>query len=211
MVKCFKHPIEWEKKLQLVPKPKVKIWDISMGLICVLKGLKGNTISTHLYICDTRNLRFSIVSEISSYSLCVDTHINVSCTNMWDWKEATQVGFKGSLVSQSDKILCHVSNFEIGPSFLVEVVRVQLRSYIKIWGFANTLSWINVENGQFYPLKRGTNLETKLLKVRHMSSTKVFYLGLSNSISKLVFLNMCSPLYKSNPSILYLGLVRISI
>ena len=51
--------------------------------------------------------------------------------------EATQVGFKGSFVSQSDKSLSHVSNFEelgfeIGPSFLVEVVWLQLQSYIKI-------------------------------------------------------------------------------
>ena len=35
------------------------------------------------------------------------------------------------------------------------------------------------------PKKRGTNLETKLLEVRHMSRPKFFYLGFLNSVSKL--------------------------
>lgn len=53
-------------------------------------------------------------------------------------------------------------------------------------------SWIGV--GKKNPLKkRGTILETKLLNVRHMSRSKSFYLDLVGSISKLVFLNVCSP------------------
>ena len=39
--------------------------------------------------------------------------------------------------------------------------------------------------------KRGTNLETKLLEVKHISSPKVIYLGLPNSVLKLTFSNVC--------------------
>ena len=40
--------------------------------------------------------------------------------------------------------------------------------------------------------KRATNLETKLLEVRHMSRLEFFYLGLRNSVLRLAFLNgMC--------------------
>ena len=41
--------------------------------------------------------------------------------------------------------------------------------------------------------KRGTNLKTKLFKVRHMSRSKSFYLGSLISISKPVFANVWPP------------------
>ena len=37
---------------------------------------------------------------------------------------------------------------------------------------------------------KGTNLETKLLEVRHMSRLKLFYLDLPNYTLKLAFSNM---------------------
>ena len=40
-------------------------------------------------------------------------------------------------------------------------------------------------------MKRGTNLETKNLEVRHMLSPEVFHLGLPISISKPTFSNVC--------------------
>ena len=43
----------------------------------------------------------------------------------------------------------------------------------------------------FIPYKRRTNLETKLLELRHMSRPKFFYLGLPNSNLKPTFLNVC--------------------
>ena len=46
--------------------------------------------------------------------------------------------------------------------------------------------------------KKGTNLETKLLEVRHMSRPKFFYLGLPNSLLKLVFLNVCGLPYSDH-------------
>ena len=47
--------------------------------------------------------------------------------------------------------------------------------------------------------KSGTNLETKLLKVRHMSRSKFFYLGLPNAISKPMFSNVCG-IHMTHPS-----------
>ena len=41
------------------------------------------------------------------------------------------------------------------------------------------------------PNKRGTNLETQLLEVWHMSRPTFFYLGLPNSIPKPTFTNVC--------------------
>jgi hypothetical protein len=49
----------------------------------------------------------------------------------------------------------------------------------------------------FIPYKRGTNLEIKLLKVRHMSRPNFSYIGLPNSVLKHAFLNVCGPLYES--------------
>ena len=49
------------------------------------------------------------------------------------------------------------------------------------WRFCNAskpMFLIRVGNKPFQPKQRGTNLETKLLKVRHMSRPKLFYLGL---------------------------------
>jgi hypothetical protein len=40
-------------------------------------------------------------------------------------------------------------------------------------------------------VKRGTNLETNLLEVRHMSRPKFFYLGLPTSTSKPTISDMC--------------------
>ena len=40
-------------------------------------------------------------------------------------------------------------------------------------------------------LKKKTNLETQLLKFRHMSRPIFFYLGLPNSILKPMFVNVC--------------------
>jgi hypothetical protein len=40
MVKRFKDPIDREKKLQHIPKPKLKLWDTSMGLTCVFEKFK---------------------------------------------------------------------------------------------------------------------------------------------------------------------------
>jgi hypothetical protein len=41
---------------------------------------------------------------------------------------------------------------------------------------------IGFENLHVYPIKRGTNLGSKLLELRHMSRPKFFYLGLPNFI-----------------------------
>ena len=41
------------------------------------------------------------------------------------------------------------------------------------------------------PNTRGTNLETKLLEVRHISKLKCFYFGLPNSVSRPAYLNVC--------------------
>jgi hypothetical protein len=47
--------------------------------------------------------------------------------------------------------------------------------------------------------KKGVNFETKLLEVRHMSRLEFFYVGLSNSTLKLVYLNVCvSPSYHAH-------------
>ena len=39
--------------------------------------------------------------------------------------------------------------------------------------------------------RRGTDLETQLLGVRHVSRLEYFYLGLLNFVLKPAFLNMC--------------------
>ena len=39
--------------------------------------------------------------------------------------------------------------------------------------------------------KQETTLKTKLLKIRHMSRPIFFYLGLPNSVSRPVTLNVC--------------------
>jgi hypothetical protein len=56
-------------------------------------------------------------------------------------------------------------------------------------GLPKLQKWGGVQEwvGYLIPNKRGTNLETKFLGVRHISRLKVIYLGLSNSISKLSF------------------------
>ena len=41
------------------------------------------------------------------------------------------------------------------------------------------------------PIKRGTDLKTRLLKARHMSRPTFFYLGFPNSILKPAFSNAC--------------------
>jgi len=62
---------------------------------------------------------------------------------------------------------------------------------MEVLSLAKPLSWIGVENICLYPIKEETNLKSKLLKVRHMSRLKFFYLGLPNPVSKPLFLNMC--------------------
>lgn len=51
--------------------------------------------------------------------------------------------------------------------------------------------------------KRGTNLETKLLEVTHMSRPKLSYLRLPNPMSKPSFLNVCSPAHDSSCFVSY--------
>ena len=48
----------------------------------------------------------------------------------------------------------------------------------------------NLKTDGFNPPQKRTNLETKLLKVRHLPRAKIFCLGLPNSILKLAFLNV---------------------
>ena len=43
--------------------------------------------------------------------------------------------------------------------------------------------------------KRGTNLETQLLELRHMSKPELFYLGLSKNCFETDFLSVCGPLF----------------
>ena len=48
--------------------------------------------------------------------------------------------------------------------------------------------------------KKGTNIETKLLKVVYITRPKVFYVGPPYSILKLTLLNVCGlPFNRSNP------------
>ena len=51
--------------------------------------------------------------------------------------------------------------------------------------------WSKVETGCLQPMKRGINLQTKLLEVTHTSRLKFFYLGLTKIILKPAFLNVC--------------------
>ena len=46
--------------------------------------------------------------------------------------------------------------------------------------------------------KRGTDLETKLLKIRQMSRSKFFYLDPPKPFSKLMFSNVWPPLQSKN-------------
>ena len=50
---------------------------------------------------------------------------------------------------------------------------------------------IGVWKQTIFILKRGTNLETQLLEVRHKTRLKFFYLGLPNSVLKHAFSNVC--------------------
>ena len=86
----------------------------------------------------------------------------------------------------------HVHHFEklgfkVGPLLLGVYVCFQLRSKMAVLDarLKTSIFFIRVENIQFQPKKKGgTNCETKLHEVRHMSSPKFHYLGLPNSVSK---------------------------
>ena len=60
-----------------------------------------------------------------------------------------------------------------------------------VLSFTKPLSCIKIEKWTFLPNKRGTNLKTKLLKVRHMSRLEFFYLGSPNSILRQTLSNVC--------------------
>ena len=70
--------------------------------------------------------------------------------------------------------------FEVGsppPLFWVRHVCFQLRLEHKALSLTKPSSWIGVENGPVYSIKRKTNLETKILEIGHMSRPNSFDLG----------------------------------
>ena len=88
--------------------------------------------------------------------------------------------------------------FKVGPSFSGgRIIRFQLWSKMRfLQGLKPSFPMGLETNG--LTKKKGTNLETKLLEVRHMSRPKFFYLGLPNSLLKLVFLNVCGLPYSDH-------------
>ena len=64
--------------------------------------------------------------------------------------------------------------------FLVEIVHFQLQSEAEVLSLGKLPGWMRVQGGHFKPQKRGTDLETKLLKVNRISRTKFIYLVLPN-------------------------------
>ena len=52
-----------------------------------------------------------------------------------------------------------------------------------------------IEGGNVLTNKKGTNLETQLFEVKHMSRSNFFYLGLPHSVPKPAFSNMCGLLF----------------
>ena len=82
--------------------------------------------------------------------------------------------------------------FEDGPSFFCfRNVWFQLQLQIEILSLTNQLSWIGVAKWMILANNRRANLETNLPRVRHMSRSKFFYLGLPNPVLKSTFLNVC--------------------
>ena len=55
--------------------------------------------------------------------------------------------------------------FKVGPFFLVKTIYFQLQSYAEILSLAKTPAWIGVENGRFYPIKKGPASKPSSLKL----------------------------------------------
>ena len=77
------------------------------------------------------------------------------------------------------------------PLFFGLTVYFQLQLETEVLSLAKPPSWMEAENGQTSPKIRGIDLETKLLKVRHMSKPKFFLFWWLNFVSKPACLNVC--------------------
>ena len=79
----------------------------------------------------------------------------------------------------------------LDPLFLVKTICFQLKLEMEVLKPCKPTILNRNCRRTFMANKRGTNLETKLLEVRHMSRRRFFYLGLPNSILKPMFSNVC--------------------
>jgi hypothetical protein len=111
------------------------------------------------------------------------------------WSQCKRFGGLGTCLTSRSLVS------RLVPPWLVKIVRCRFRSKMAaVWQGFNPMFPIWVRSGQFQPIKRGANLNFELLEARHMPRPSFIYLGLTNSISKPAFSNMCGLSYSRGQS-----------